>query len=118
MGIAPQIEAEMAVVLGGVFGLGLGAQHHFVHQRFAVVALDLCQHAVEQRRAQRAALGKRQIEGLEKFLQVVNFLERRFIVHPVDQRQRLLFKHLGCGDIGQDHEFFDQPMCIAAAPAR
>ena len=38
----------------------------------------------------------------------MNLLERRFIVHPINKRQRLLFKHFGCSDIGQYHEFFDQ----------
>jgi len=40
MRIAPQVQAEVAVILGGVFGLGLRAQHHFIHQRFGIVALD------------------------------------------------------------------------------
>ena len=48
MRVAPQVEAEMAVVLGGIFGLGLRAQHHFIHQRFGIVTSDLRQHAVEQ----------------------------------------------------------------------
>ena len=108
MRIAPQVEAEMAVILGGVFGLGLRAQHHFIHQLFGIVPLDLRQHVIEQRRAQRAAFRERQIEGFQEFLEIVNLLERRFIVHPIDKRQRLLFKHFGRGDIGQDHELFDQ----------
>ena len=108
MRVAPQVQAEMAVILGGVFGLGLRAQHHFVHQRFGIVPLDLRQHVIEQRGAQRAAFRERQIEGFQKFLQIMNLLERRFIVHPIDKRQRLLFKHFGRRDVGQDHEFFDQ----------
>ncbi len=39
MSIAAQIEAEMAVILGRVFGLRLGAQHHLVDQLFDVAAL-------------------------------------------------------------------------------
>ena len=35
MGVAAQVEAEMAVVLRGIFRLGLAAQHHFVDERFA-----------------------------------------------------------------------------------
>ena len=108
MRVTPQVQAEMAVILGGVFGLGLRAQHHFVHQRFGIVSPDLRQHAIEQGGAQRAAFRERQIEGFEEFLQVMNLLERRFIVHPVNKRQRLLFKHFGGGDIGQNHKFFDQ----------
>src|SRR5262249_1030345 len=30
MGVAAQVETEMPVVLGGIFGLRLGAQHHLV----------------------------------------------------------------------------------------
>ena len=112
MRVAAQVQAEMAVILGGIFGLGLRAQHHFVHQRFGIMALDLRQHAIEQRGPQRAALGERQIERLQEFLQVVNLLQRRFVVHPVDQRQRLLFQHFGRCDVGEDHEFLDQFMRI------
>ena len=112
MRIAPQVEAEMAVILGGVFSLGLGAQNHFIHQELGIVSLDLQQHPIEQGRPQRAAFGKRQIEGLQEFLQGMNLLECRLIVHAVDKRQRLLFKHLGRGDVGQDHELFDQFMRV------
>ena len=74
MRVAPQVKAKMAVILGGVFGLGLAAQYHFVHQRFGIVSLDLRQHAIEQRRAQRAGFRERQIERLQEFLQVMNLL--------------------------------------------
>ena len=37
--VAAQVEAEMAVVLGGVFGLRLGAQHHLVDQLLDVAGL-------------------------------------------------------------------------------
>ncbi len=62
MRVTPQVQAEMAVILGGVFGLGLRAQYHFVHQRFGIAPPDLRQHAIEQRGAQRAAFRERQIE--------------------------------------------------------
>ena len=38
----------------------------------------------------------------------MNLFEGRFVVHAVDERQRFFFKHFGRGDVGQDHEFFDQ----------
>ncbi len=38
----------------------------------------------------------------------MNLLKRWLIVHPVDKRQRLLFKHFGRGDVGQNHEFLDK----------
>ena len=104
----------MAVILGGIFRLGLRAQHHFVHQRFVVLARDLRQHAIEQRGAQRAALDERQIERLQKFLEVMNLLLGRFIVHPIDKRQPLLFKHFRGRDVGEDHELLDQPVRVEA----
>src|SRR5262249_16936286 len=36
MGVAAQVETEMPVVLGGIFGLRLGAQHHLVDKLFDV----------------------------------------------------------------------------------
>ena len=33
-------------------------------------------------------------------------------MHPIDKRQRLLFKHFGRGDVGEDHEFLDQFMRV------
>ena len=49
----------MAVILGGVFGLGLRAQHHFIHQRLGIVSFDLRQHAIEQGRTKRTAFRER-----------------------------------------------------------
>ena len=59
MRVAAQIEAEVAVILGGVFGLRLAAQHHFVDQLLGVAALHARQHAVEGFRPQRAGFGER-----------------------------------------------------------
>ena len=56
MGVAAQIEAEMAVVLVAVFGLRLGAQHHLVDQRLDRLALHPAQNAVEMGRADAIAL--------------------------------------------------------------
>jgi len=70
------------------------------------VALDLSQHAVEQRRAQRALFAN----GRSRVFKTpagMNLLERRLIMHPIDKRQRLLSAFLR-GDIGEDHEFLDQ----------
>ena len=46
MGVAAQVEAEMAVVLVTVFGLRLGAQHDLVDQRLDRLPL----HAARARR--------------------------------------------------------------------
>ena len=42
----------------------------------------------------------------------MNLLLGRFIMHPIDKRQRLLFKHFGRGDVGEDHEFLDQAVRV------
>ena len=102
----------MAVILRRIFRLRLRAQHHLVDQRLVILAADLAEHAIEQRRAQRAGFRKRQIERLQEFLEVMNLLLGRFVVHPIDKRQRLLFKHFGRGDVGEDHEFLDQPVRV------
>jgi hypothetical protein len=45
--IAAQVETEVAVVFGGIFGLCLGAQHDFVDQLLGLVAFDTLQDVVE-----------------------------------------------------------------------
>ena len=64
MRIAAQVEPEMAVVLGGIFGLRLRAQHHFVDQLLGLVAFDALEDVVELLGAQRAALRQRDVERL------------------------------------------------------
>src|SRR5262249_27626065 len=47
MGVAAQVEAEMAVVLRRIFGLSLRAEHHLVDQLLRVVALHAREDAIE-----------------------------------------------------------------------
>ena len=47
MGVAAEVEAEMPVVLGGIFGLRLRAQHHLVDELLHVAALHPRENAVE-----------------------------------------------------------------------
>ena len=47
MRVTSEVQAEMAIILGRIFSLGLRAQHHFIHQRLGVVSFDLRQHAIE-----------------------------------------------------------------------
>ena len=42
----------------------------------------------------------------------MHLLQRRLVMHAVDQRQRLLLQRLGRGDIGEDHELLDQPVRV------
>ena len=69
MGVAAQVEAEMADVLRAVFGLRLGAQHHLVEQRPVLGFLDAVEQPVELRRPQIAALGQRQVDRLQEVAQ-------------------------------------------------
>ena len=50
MRVAAQVESEVAVVLGRVFGLRLRAQHDLVDQLLVLAALHPRQDAVEMRR--------------------------------------------------------------------
>ena len=63
MRVAAQVEPEMPVVLGGIFGLRLRAQHHLVDQLLDVAALHAREDAVELLGAQRAGLRQRDVEA-------------------------------------------------------
>ena len=110
VGVAAQIEAEMAEIFRRIFGLRLGAQHDFVDQPFDVAAFDARQNAVEAVRPQRAALRQRNIERAQELAQRVELFRRRLVVHAIDQRHIAALAGLGGGDIGEDHEFLDQPV--------
>ena len=98
----------MAVILVGVFGLRLRAQHHLVDQRLGGFALHARKHAVEMRRAHPFALGELDAEGGEKLAELADFLRARRVVGAVDQRRMRGLQRLGRRDIGEDHEFLDQ----------
>ena len=110
MGVAAQVEAEMAVVLVAVFGLRLGAQHHFVDQGLDRLPAHAAQDAVEMRRAHALALGQFDADGAEELDQVVELLDARRVMGAIEERRMRGFERLGGGDIGEDHEFLDQPM--------
>ena len=110
MRVAAQVQAEMAVILRRVFGLRLRAQHDLVDELLGVAALDLGEDAVEGVRPQHAAFGERNVERGEELAQRVDLFHARLVVHAIDQRHARLFQRLGGGDIGEDHEFLDQPV--------
>ena len=58
------------------------------------------------------ALALRQLDadGAQELDQVVELLGARGVVGAVKQRGMRGFKQFGGGDIGEDHELFDQPM--------
>ena len=110
MGVAAQVEAEMAVVLVAVFGLRLGAQHHLVDQSLDRLAAHAAEDAVEMRRAHALALGQLDADGAQELDQVVELLDARRVMGAIDQRRMRGFERLGGGDIGEDHELLDQPV--------
>jgi len=60
MGVALEVEAEMAVVLGGVLGLRLGAEDDLRHLLDLAVGAGLVEDAVEIRGTHRIGLRRRQ----------------------------------------------------------
>ena len=114
MRVAAQVEAEMAVVFMGIFGLRLRAQHDFVDQRLCRLTLDASEHAIEMFRAHALALDELDAEGREKLAERADLLRARRVMGAVDQRRMRGFQRLGGGDVGQNHEFLDQPMRIEA----
>ena len=114
MGIAPQVEPEMPVVLGGVFGLCLRAQHHLVDQLFDLSAFHPGEDAVELLGPQRAGLRQRDVEALQELAQCVHPLGIGLVVNAVDQRHARTFQRFRRCHVGEDHEFLDQPVRVEA----
>ncbi len=56
------------------------------------------------------ALGELDAEGGEEVAELADFLRARRVVGAVDQRRMRGLQRLGGGDIGEDHEFLDQPV--------
>ncbi len=108
MGVAVEVEAEVADVLGAVMGLHLGAQHHLVDDLAVWAAAHLLQEAVEAVGARRLALVPGHAQGGQEVAQVLQLLQAGGVVHPVDQRTALLLQGLGGADIGLHHHLLDQ----------
>ena len=115
MGVAAEVEAEMAVILMRVFRLRLGAKDDFVDERLGRRAAPCCDHAVEMEgrmRSPRASL----TPSVARNSPIPQLLQRGRVVGAVDQRRELSLQRFGCGDIGEDHEFLDH-RARRAAPA-
>ena len=110
VGVAAQVQAEMADIVGRVDRLRLGAQHHLVDDVCVRAALARSQDAVEvARRATACALGEAAGRASQEVAQRSSFSLRGRVVHAVDQRAcACALQRLGGGDIGLDHELFDQ----------
>ena len=64
------------------------------------------------RRADALALGQFDADRAQELDQVVELLHARRVMGAIEQRRMRGFERLGGGDIGEDHEFLDQPMRI------
>ena len=110
MRIAAQVEAEVPVILRGIFSLRLAAQHDLVDDMLVLGFAHSCENVVELFRAHGLALGETHADGGEKFGERVQLLDARLVVRAIDEMLALFFQRLGGGDIGRDHEFLDQAM--------
>ena len=110
--IAPQIQAEMADVLRGIFGLALRAQHHLVDEMRVLRSRDAVEDRIELRCAQRPLLRQPDVEGTQELPQGDDLLDRRLVVDAVHERRLPGFERLRGGDIGEDHELLDQPVGV------
>jgi len=114
MRVAAQIEPEMAVVLGRVLGLRLTAQHHLVDELLVLGAAHARQDAVEIGRPHRLTLGELDVERRHELAQRLDLFRRWLVVHAIDQRHAGALQRLGRRDVGENHEFLDQPVRVEA----
>ncbi len=115
MRVAPEREAEMADILRAVERLRLAAQDELVDHRGVGRAGGLLQQAVEVARSHRLPLGEAQadaLQPLEKLAQGLELGRVRRIVDAVHAGLVQFFQRLGGGDVGGDHEFFNQLVAV------
>ncbi len=108
MGVAVQVQAEVADVVGRIVRLHLGAQHHLVDDLGVRAAAGLRQQGVEALGGGGLALGPLHADGGEEVRQREQLLLARRVVHAIEQGGLLLFQGFGRADIGLDHHLFDQ----------
>ncbi|KUP93252.1 hypothetical protein TRIHO_19080 [Tritonibacter horizontis] len=112
MRVVAQGEAEMAEILREVIGLLHRPQGRDVDQLGIVGPGRGVQQRVQVTGLQHLPLGERETRRAGGFAQVFQFVRIGLLVDPEQQRLAFLDQGLGGGDIGQDHQLFDQPMCI------
>ena len=112
MGVATQIEAEMAQIIRAVFGLRLRTQDDFVNQFGKFPVLGPLEDAVELAGLHQPGLGHVDAERRQEFGEGLDLLFARRVVDAVEQRRFHRLQRFGGGDIGLDHEFFDQPVRV------
>ncbi|MNI36929.1 hypothetical protein D3C73_909970 [compost metagenome] len=108
VGVAVEVQTEVADVLGAVDGLHLGAQDHFVDHLGVGTVARLVQQLVEAFGIGRLALVPGLADGVQEVGQVEDLLLAGRVVDAVDQRRADLLQRLGGADVGLDHHLFDQ----------
>ena len=114
VGVAVEVQAEMAHVPGRIDGLHLAAQDDLVDDLGVVAAAGLVQQLVEPYGRGRFALGPRLADGLEEVAEVEQLLLTGRVVDAVQQGCLLLLQRLCGADIGLDHHLLDQPVGLEA----
>ncbi len=110
VGVAVQMQTEVADVLGAVDGLHLGAQDDFVDDLGVRSVAGLFQQLVEALGVRRLALVPGLADGVQEVGQVEDLLLAGRVVDAIDQRRVRLLQRLGGADVGLDHHLFDQAM--------
>ena len=111
MRIAAQVEAEMAVVLRRIFGLRLRAQHDFVDDVLVLACLSpAARMPLNWRGVSTWPFANLMPTEARNSRKRIELFDRRLVMRAIDQRLARLFERLGRGDIGEDHEFLDQPV--------
>ena len=85
MGVAAQVQAEMAVILRHIFRLRLRAQHDFIDDILVLGAAHLGQNVVELHRFQHLPLGEFYADGRQKLRQRVDLFRRGLAMGAIDQ---------------------------------
>ena len=110
MRVAAQIQAEMAVILMRIFRLRLRAQNDLIDDILVLQPFTRARMALKWAARSALALGELHADRRQKLRQRGELFARRFVMGAVDQLLPILLQRLGGGDIGEDHEFLDQPM--------
>ncbi len=108
VGVAVQVQTEVADVLRGVEGLHLGAQDDFVDDLGVRGVAGFFQQLVEALGVRRLALVPGLADGVQEVGQVEDLLLAGRVVNAIDQRRVRLLQRLGGADVGLDHHLFDQ----------
>ena len=72
--------------------------------------VDALEDAIEEGGLQRAGLRQLDADRGQNLAQAAHLLERGLVMHAIDQRRARFLQRLGGRDVGEDHEFLDQPV--------